>query len=300
MDATDSVEATNAAADADPPDGQLNQQPEQQPERQGPTSLGDYATLLTTLDGATASITLNRPDVRNAMNAAMVSDLLRCFRTLRDEEAYAGVRVVILRASGVSFSAGSDVHELAAHPSRDDGIHAGEELDDLLRTVNEAPQVVIARIQGHALGGGLGLICVSDIAVAGYSARFGLPETRLGLAPAVIMPYVIQRIGLTTARRLLLTGGLMGPDRAQQYGIVQEVCADMELDARVGAVVSEVMRCAPRALRAAKEMLFRAARDGDTRDDRVTLLYELSQTEEAQQGLQSFTEKTLPPWAPEQ
>lgn len=263
-------------------------------------SLGNYTTLSTDVEGVIATITLNRPDVRNAMNGVMVSELLRCFRALRDDEAIADVRVVVLAANGRDFSAGNDIHELAAHPSREEGIHAGEELDDLLRTVNESPHVVIARVQGHALGGGLGLVCVSDIAVAGYSARFGLPETRLGLVPAVILPSVIERIGLPTTRRLLLTGVFLGPDRAQQYGIVQEVCADMELDDRIGAIISEVKRCAPRALREAKRVLFHAAHDGGTRADRIALLYELSQAEEAQQGMRSFTEKTPPPWTPKE
>lgn len=259
-------------------------------------SLGVYTTLLATVEGAVATITLNRPDVRNAMNAEMVRELLACFRALHDDAANANVRAVILRGKGIDYSAGSDLDEMAEPHSEQDGLRAGAELDDLLRMVNEAPQVVIARVQGHALGGGLGLVCVSDIAVAGYSARFGLPETRWGLVPAIILPYVIERIGLTTTRRLLLTGVLMGPDRALLYGVVQEVCADMELDARVGAILSEVMLCAPRALREAKQLLFQAARDGVTRDDRIKLGHEQSQTEEAQQGLRAWTEKAPRPW----
>ena len=174
-------------------------------------------------------------------------------------------------------------------------------LDKLLRTVNEAPQVVIARVQGHALGGGLGLVCVADIAVAGYSAAFGLPEARLGLVPAIIAPYVVQRIGPTCARRLMLTGIQLTPKRARKLGLVQEVCADLELDARVEAVAGEVLLCAPQALRECKRLLFKVLREPEmaTLDYRVNLLNRLRAGAEAQQGMMAFLSKQRPPWAPQ-
>jgi enoyl-CoA hydratase/carnithine racemase len=161
--------------------------------------------------------------------------------------------------------------------------------------------VVIARVQGHALGGGLGLVCVADIVVAGYSGAFGLPEARLGLAPAIIAPYVIQRIGLTCARRLMLTGGELTPKRARRIGLVQEVCADLELDARIAAVVADVLHCAPQALRECKRLLFNVLREPDsaTLEYRADLLNRLRAGEEAQQGIAAFLARRSPPWAPQ-
>jgi enoyl-CoA hydratase/carnithine racemase len=259
-----------------------------------------FETIVAELQEPVATITLNRPEARNAMSHQMVVELLQVFADLRDNPAYAGVRVVILRAAGKSFCAGGDVHDLAVtSPERERTAVA--RLDELLSAVNEAPQVVIARVQGHALGGGLGLVCVADIVVAGYSGLFGLPETRLGLAPAIIAPYVVQRIGLTCARRLMLTGGELTPKRARRIGLIQEVCADLELDARVAAVVADVLRCAPLALRECKRLLFTVLRepDGATLDYRVDMLNRLRAGAEAQQGIAAFLARRPPPWAPQ-
>jgi enoyl-CoA hydratase/carnithine racemase len=258
-----------------------------------------FETIAMDVRGPVATVTLNRPDARNAMSNQMVSELLRAFTMLRDEAAHESTRVVVLRAAGKSFCAGGDVNDLADATAPQEQHAATARLDELLRAVNEAPQVVIARVHGHALGGGLGLVCVSDIAVAGYSAVFGLPEVRLGLVPAVISPYVVQRLGLTCARRLMLTGGELTSKRARRLGLVQEVCADLELDARVDAVIAEVLLCAPQALRECKHLLFRVAREPDaaTLDYRVDLLNRLRTGEEAQQGMAAFLAKQPPPWA---
>src|SRR5262249_17619212 len=162
-----------------------------------------FETITCAVAGPVATITLSRPTARNAMSLAMVDELSRCFTTLRDE-AYSDVRVAILRAAGETFCAGGDLRDMRA--ASEDGARVGVRLDEVRRVVNEAPQVVVARVQGAAMGGGLGLVCVSDIAIADEKATFGLPEVRLGLAPAVISPYVIQRLGFTRARQLMLTG----------------------------------------------------------------------------------------------
>ncbi len=220
-----------------------------------------FETISADIHGPVATITLNRPGARNAMSHQMVAELLRAFSGLRDDPAYGSVRVVVLRAAGPTFCAGGDVRDLMSGAESEEERAAVGRLDELLRAVNEAPQVVIARVQGHALGGGLGLVCVSDIVVAGYSASFGLPEVRLGLVPAVIAPYVVQRLGPTCARRLMLTGGQLTPKRARRIGLAQEVCADLELDARVEAIVGEVLLCAPGALRECKRLLFTVLRE---------------------------------------
>jgi isohexenylglutaconyl-CoA hydratase len=259
-----------------------------------------FETILFAREGPVATITLNRPNARNAMSHHMAEELLSCVTTLATDPAYAETRVLVLRAAGQSFCAGGDVRDLAGAGSPEEERAVVARLDTLLRAVNEAPQVVIARVQGHALGGGFGLVCVSDIAIAGYSASFGLPEVRLGLVPSVISPYVVERIGFTCARRLMLTGGQLTTRKALALGVIQEVCADLELDARLQAVVNEVLLCAPQALRECKRLLFRVAREpaAATLDERVDLLNRLRTSEEAQQGIAAFLTKQLPPWAP--
>jgi enoyl-CoA hydratase/carnithine racemase len=260
----------------------------------------DFATITCEIASPVATITLNRPEARNAMSQAMVEELLRCFTELRSEE-HADVRVVVLRAAGSVFCAGGDVKDLQDSgntPVQEDGC-AIARTDEMLRAVNEAPQVVVARIQGAAMGGGLGLVCVSDVAVAGESASFALPEVRLGIAPALISPYVIARVGFTRARQLMLTGVRFGAQAALAFGLVHETCADEALDSRVGAVVGEVLRCAPGALRECKRLLFAVATTPDSLADRVDTLNRLRSGEEARQGMTAFLRKQSAPWVPQ-
>jgi isohexenylglutaconyl-CoA hydratase len=257
----------------------------------------DFATITCEIAGPVATVTLNRPEARNALSQQMVDELLRCFTTLAGEQ-HAGVRAVVLRAAGTAFCAGGDVRDLgdATHES------AAVAFERLMRALNEAPQVVIARIQGAAMGGGLGLVCVSDIAIAAESASFALPEVRMGLAPALIMPYVLQRIGLTRARKLMLTGTRFGAEAARDYGLVHETCADAELDMVVAGCASEVLRCAPEALRACKRLLFSVATHLDpaeTLGERVEMLNRLRASDEAAEGIAAFLQKRPAPWASE-
>ena len=255
-----------------------------------------YETLLFETNGPVATVTLNRPDVRNAMSNRMVEELLSCFTELAGE-AYSDVRAVVLRAAGDVFCAGGDVRDLSAggSPTENDAV---ARLDKLLRAVNEAPQVVIARVQGPALGGGLGLVCVSDIAIAAASATFALPEVRLGVVPALISPYVVARLGFTRARQIMLTGARFDATAALTYGLVHETCPDAELDAHVDAALADVLKCAPQALRACKQLLFTVASESDTVAYRVDLLNQLRASDEAQQGMLAFLTKQPAPWMP--
>ncbi len=228
-----------------------------------------FETITCAVDGPVATVTLNRPEARNALSMAMVEELLRCFTALR-EDACRDVRVVVLRAAGETFCAGGDLRDMSA--ASEDGAGIGSQLDDLLRAVNEAPQVVVARIQGAAMGGGLGLVCVSDIAIADEGATFGLPEVRLGIAPAIISPYVIERIGFTRARQLVLTGRRFGAASALEYGLIHEVAVVGQLDAQVEATVVDVLKCAPNALRECKRLLFVVLTQPDSLEDRVATL----------------------------
>jgi enoyl-CoA hydratase/carnithine racemase len=158
--------------------------------------------------------------------------------------------------------------------------------------------VVVARIQGPAMGGGLGLVCVSDIAIAHEGATFGLPEVRLGLAPAVISPYVVQRAGFTRARQLMLTGKRFGAVAALEYGLIHEVAPDGKLDTQVEATVADVLKCAPNALRECKRLLFTVLAQTDTLEERVATLDRLRTSDEAAEGILAFIQKKPAPWVP--
>jgi enoyl-CoA hydratase/carnithine racemase len=255
-----------------------------------------FETITCELQGPVAEVTLNRPESRNAMSHRMVEELLSCFQELA-EESYRDIRVVLLRAAGRVFCAGGDVRDLRS--VGEENREAAARLDQLLVAVNEAPQVVIARVQGSALGGGLGLICVCDLVIAGSGARFALPEVRLGLAPSLISPYVIARVGLPGARRLMLTGQEIDGAVAHEYGLVTCTAgSDEELDQLVRNVVSDVLKGAPQALRECKRLLFAVASSGgaQTLEYRIDLLNRLRAGEEAQAGMLAFMQKQPAPW----
>jgi enoyl-CoA hydratase/carnithine racemase len=256
-----------------------------------------FSTIQCALRGAVAVVTLNRPETRNAMSHVMVDDLLACFNELAGE-SHRGVRIVIIRAAGKTFCAGGDVRDLAETQSPEEGRAAVGRLDELLSAVNEAPQVVVARVQGAALGGGLGLVCVSDIAVAGSSAVFALPEVRLGLVPSIISPYVVARVGMPRARQLMLTGQQISAPVAAQYGLIHDICADEDLDSLVERITGDILAGAPQALRECKRLLFAVAGSGSapTLEYRIDLLERLRAGSEAQEGMLAFMEKRQPPW----
>lgn len=261
--------------------------------------MNTFETILFTVKGPVAHITLNRPEARNALSNQMVDELLRCVITLRDDAAYGDLRAVVIRSVGTTFCAGADLRDMLEPLPALENRAAIERADELLRVVSELPLVVIARVQGAAMGGGFGLVCVSDIAVAGYSATFGLPEVRLGIAASMISPYVVERIGLTRARQLMLTGGRLDYMAAYEYCVIQHYCADNELDTRIDAVLRDVLKGAPQALRETKRLLRYLSAHDDTLDYRADLLERLRSSEEARQGIQAFLEKRPAPWAQE-
>jgi isohexenylglutaconyl-CoA hydratase len=255
-------------------------------------------TISVSVEPPFAHITLNRPDARNAMNGQMIRELLAAFEMLADNR---DVRAIVLGAAGSAFCVGGDIQEMAAisQQSDEDNVLYARRADAMLRAVNHAPQAVIARVQGAAMGGGLGLVCVSDIAIASSDAAFGLPEVRLGLAPAMISPFVLQRLGLTRTREMMLTGRRFDAEQAREYGLVHEVCAPDELDNRVQAVLDDLRQCSPNAIAACKRLLFEVM-DKDphsTLDYRARLLLDLRWSQEGQEGMSAFVGKRPPKWA---
>lgn len=258
-------------------------------------TLPTFPTLAVTLTPPFAHITLNRPKVKNAMNAQMVLDLIAAFEGLKDNR---DIRAIILSGAGGTFCAGGDIKELAAVMQGGLDDHSGM-LDHLLQLVNEAPQVVICKVEGAAMGGGFGLVCVSDIAYASSDAAFGLPEVRLGLVPALISPYVIARVGLTRARALMLTGKRFSGEKAKEYGIVHEAYLPNDLDGHMANLLEEMRQCSPNALAACKRLIFDVMDKplSETVDYRANLLTELRRSEEGIEGMMAFAQKRKPGWA---
>lgn len=259
--------------------------------------LDNLQTLKVDIEEPVAWVTLNRPEVKNAMSFQMVRDLRTASDALRDNR---DVRCIVLSGEGGTFCAGGDINELAnklSNPvarSTADAIN----MDAMLRAVNSAPQVVIAVVEGAAMGGGLGLVCVSDIAIASEDARFAMPEVHLGLAPSFISPYVIQRVGLTRARELMLTGRRFNGREACDYGLVHYSCPQAELHDIIKQTVLQVCKGGPNALAACKALIFEVLdKDLDsTVDYRANLLDDLRRSEEAQEGMAAFIHKRSARW----
>ena len=253
----------------------------------------NYKTLKIDIEGSVAYVTLNRPEARNAMNFLMVEELYTFFTDLKPNR---DIRAIVLSGADNMFCAGGDIKEMRSNtvPS----IESGGNLDNMLSAVNQSSQVVIAKIEGAALGGGLGLVCVSDIAIATTNTQFGLPEVRLGITPAFISPYVLQRIGLTRARELMLTGRRINGKEALTYGLIHHVTEPKDLETHIYDMLGEIKFCAPEAIAATKELMF-AVNQQPTENTvayRANLLNRLRTSEEGQEGMLSFIEKRPAKW----
>lgn len=266
-------------------------------------TLPDCDTLALQTEGPALTITLNRPEQRNAMSLNMVKELTAVFDAIRDDDA---VRAVVLRGAGGHFCAGGDIKDMASarSASAKDGKDPFRDLNrtfgTLIQQVNEAPQVTIMVLEGAVMGGGFGLACVSDLAIADKSARFGMPETTLGVIPAQIAPFVVERIGLTQARRLALFGLRISGEDAHQLGLVHEL-VDGENDTR--AAITEALRqaqkCAPGATAATKSLLHRVGREpmDALLDQAATDFASAVRGSEGAEGTRAFMEKRAPSWA---
>jgi methylglutaconyl-CoA hydratase len=251
-------------------------------------------------DGAVARVTLDRPDVRNAFNGELIAALTDAFRTLAAEPAEP-LRAVVLAGAGPTFCAGADVAWMRSAASLDEAATEADatRLAAMLDTIDTCPAPVVARVQGAALGGGMGLCAVSDIVVASADATFGFTETRLGILPAVIGPYALAKIGETHARALFLSGSRFGAERAREIGLVHEVVADeAALDARVAELLEELLAAGPTAARAAKALIrkLRGQPPAQARALTVAALARQRSSPEGQEGLSAFLEKRDPSW----
>ena len=249
-----------------------------------------------------ARVSLNRPDKNNAFDDRIIADLQRIFEHCADSDT---VRVVLLQGRGRSFSAGGDLAWMQRMADYD----YGHNLDDaralalMLNALKTLPQPTIARVQGNAFGGAVGLISCCDMAIAGSDARFGLTETRIGLIPATIGPHVLEAIGPRWARRLFLTAERFDAELAARINLVHEVCDAADLDARVESLITELLQNGPQAMREAKALIREIQGrpvDAQLIDDTSARIAHLRVSEEGQEGLQAFLQKRRPDWQEEQ
>jgi len=258
-----------------------------------------YSTLNVRREGAVLHARLNRTDVRNAFNDELIAEGIDLFDTLsRDPE---GIRAVVLGGEGTVFCAGADLNWMSRMVSytRDENIADSSKLAKLFAAINECPLPVIGRIQGAAIGGGVGLVAVCDIAIATSDAKFGLAEVKLGILPSVISPYVIAKIGASHARALFLTGERFDSARAMRIGLVHDVVSDeTALDAAVARVVGELMTSGPDAVRECKRLIdfVSSCEAADAVPYTIEAIAERRVSEEGQGGMKAFLEKKKAPW----
>jgi methylglutaconyl-CoA hydratase len=252
---------------------------------------------------AVARVTLARPDVHNAFNATLIAELRGVFTGL-GREGPTQLRAVVLAGDGQTFCAGADIDWMRAAMLLD--VEANEQdamaMADMLEAIDTCPVPVIARVQGGALGGGAGLCAVADLVIAEAGAKFGFTETRLGILPAVISPFVVARIGETHARALFPGGRRFDAIRAQRIGLVHEVVEGLEaLDAAVDAAIADVLASGPTAVRAAKAIVreVRGLGHGSAKWHTARVVARQRVSEEAQEGFRAFVEKRRPGWAPD-
>jgi methylglutaconyl-CoA hydratase len=247
-----------------------------------------------------ARVTLARPEVRNAFNAELIAALTEAFASLADEPAEA-LRAVVLAGDGSVFCAGADVTWLRAAAEMD--IDANEadagRLATMLETIDTCPVPVVTRVQGAALGGGMGLCAVSDIVVATEVATFGFTETRLGILPAVIGPYALAKIGESHARALFLPGSRFDASHAQAIGLVHAVVPeDAALDRRLDEILGEILAAGPSAAREANSLirLLSGQPSAQARALTVAAIARQRTSPEGQEGLAAFLDKREPSW----
>src|SRR5262245_15355406 len=256
------------------------------------------SSVLIEHDGPVLRITLNRPYVRNAIDEEVIRTLTTAAVSAAEDPS---VRAIVLAGKGKAFCSGADIGWMAKAIaySRQENLSDAEDMARLMGRLDTLPMPVIGRVQGSALGGGVGLAAICDIVVSADDAVFGLSEVKLGILPAVVAPYVLRKIGISAARELFLTGVRFDAARARQIGLVHEVVPADALDAAVAKRVADVLTASPAGIARAKALIREIA--GAHPDDVIGLTTNAIATqhvsEEGQEGLRAFLEKRKPSWS---
>jgi methylglutaconyl-CoA hydratase len=251
-------------------------------------------------DSGVAVLTMNRPAVFNAFDETLIAELDAAFALLG---ADASVRAIVLAGAGKHYSAGADLQwmQRAAAASQDDNLADARRFSAMLARIAECPKPTLARVQGAALGGGVGLVCACDMAVASEAASFSVSEARMGILPAVIGPHLVNAVGLREARRLALTATRIGADEALRVGLVQRVVPAEGLDAAVEALVADLLASGPNAQAEIKQLYARFAVGpvtAEVRELTAQTIARVRTTPEAREGFAAFLGKRKPNWTP--
>jgi len=249
-------------------------------------------------DHGVAQVRLNNPDKHNAFDDEIIGELTEVFVAIADNS---NVRVMVLGSEGKSFSAGADLEWMKrmASYSYDENLRDASALALMLKTLNEIPQPTIARVQGAAFGGAVGLVSCCDMAVAASAASFSLSEVKIGLVPATISPYVIAAIGQRAARRYFVTAERFDAHRALQLGLVNEVVDAEQLDQEIDRLINTLLANGPEAVTGAKQLVFDVAGkpiDQQLIDATCETIAAIRVSEQGQEGLQAFLERRKPQW----
>jgi methylglutaconyl-CoA hydratase len=262
-----------------------------------------YRTIKVSKDSrGVLSVSLNRPEVRNAFNEEVMDDLAHAFGV---EAAEKEVRAVVLKGEGPSFCAGGDLNWMkkAVDFSYEENLHDTRKLAQMFSLLNECPKPVIGAIHGAAIGGGVGLVSICDIAVSTADTQYSLSEVRLGIVPACIGPFVIAKIGASHARGLFMSAERFQGAKAKEIGLIHEVVADSAaLDQAVQRILSQVLQCGPNAMSVAKRLVLdlswpeRRSQFPDCLEYVAKTLADLRISQEGQEGVRAFLEKRKPAW----
>jgi len=249
-------------------------------------------------EGPIAHVVLDRPDVRNAFNAELIAQVHALFERLGADET---VRAVVLSGAGKSFCGGADIQWMrgSLELTREANLEDARAMSRMFRAIDTLPKPVIGRVHGAALGGGSGLVACCDVAIAAAGTIFGFTETKLGIMPAVISPFVLAKIGRSHARALALTGERFDAARALGIGLVHEVVpSEAELDAAVDRVTSEVLSASPTGIAATKSLFARVSQESyeATLETTAQAIAAQRTSAEGQDGLRAFLEKRRPAW----
>ncbi len=262
----------------------------------------EYRTLLLELNQGVLHILLNRPESRNSMNLDMVKDLRSIFNEIREDRK---IRAVVLRGSQGNFCSGGDIKEMSnlMTPSIDAQdnkiVEYNREFGRMLTQINTSPQAVITVLEGVALGGGFGLCCVSDVAISQKDCIYGLPETGLGIPPAQIAPFVVERIGITQARRLGVLGVRFDGSAAKELGLVHSLFDDVEeMQKQLEKTLKQIRRNAPQAIAITKKLMLNVGKVEieNLLNEAAYNFSECIQGGEGKEGTRAFIEKRDPNW----
>jgi len=261
-------------------------------------NLNNYKSLFVNVEQHIATVTLNRPEIRNAFNDEMIAELTEVFTALGTDD---NVRVIVLAAAGKAFCAGADLNWMRAMAdySYEENLADADKLAQMLKTIYECPKPTVAAIQGDVYAGGMGLVAVCDIAIAVKIANFCLSEVRLGLAPATISPYVIRALGARASQRYFLSAEVFDAKKARQLGFIHERVSEESLNDTVAALCAKMVNNSPNAVKTCKRLLHEVAGAPITDEliaDTVKGIADIRSSAQGKEGVQAFLQKRKPDW----